>query len=332
MITHHREVKKHRTLGSINSCCLMNARNLGMSKMKCLLPNSRGRLQMDSLLKQRALVTFPISFHFAVLKDGGSWLGTQVPPMEAWKSNIINGAFGSSRKRSLGSDSISSPALWDGRSVPTAMEPCGTALSCAFLLLHLGESWAQQTLICLTAFSQASQQSVNFWAPSDVSYKIPHMVWLWDNSAGCSLLSLPAKTRVHCQVWGLPCRDAGVGVLWEPGHTPSRVENTALHTASSCLGKNISVMHNHTSDVIFRISSQICPFKWNATGLLSLAANGISFGGYFSAHFPRKERQWIRPSLYFSDIQLWFLWSQRKDWKSLVHPRTKWKAKNTNSY
>lgn len=72
MITHHREVKKHRTLGSINSCCLMNARNLGMSKMKCLLPNFRGTLQMDSLLKQRALVTFPMSFHFAALKDGGS--------------------------------------------------------------------------------------------------------------------------------------------------------------------------------------------------------------------------------------------------------------------
>lgn len=165
MITHHREVKKHRSLGSINSCCLMNARNLGMSKMKCLLPNSRGTLQMDSSLKQRALVTFPISFYFVVLNDGESWLGTQVPSIEVWIIKHINRAFGSSRIRSLDSDSLFSPALHGREERPPAMEPCGTALSCmpaAFLLLHLGESWAQQTLMVLTAFSQASQPSVHF--------------------------------------------------------------------------------------------------------------------------------------------------------------------------
>lgn len=97
----------------------------------------------------------------------------------------------------------------------------------------------------------------------------------------------PAKTRV----WGAApqrCRSAG------PVRTRIHTKQSgkyALHIASSCLGKNISVMHNHICDVIFRISSQICPCKWNATGLLGLTANIISFGGFFSAHFLRKERQ-----------------------------------------
>lgn len=71
MITHHREVKRHRTLGNINICSPMNARNLGMSKMKCLIPNSRGNTAAGFFAETQGSGDLTNEFHFAVLKDGG---------------------------------------------------------------------------------------------------------------------------------------------------------------------------------------------------------------------------------------------------------------------
>lgn len=317
----------------------MNARNLGMSKMKCLLPNSRGTLQMDSLLKQRALVTFPISFHFAVLKDGGSWLGTQVPSIEAWKSEIINRALGSSRKRSLAVTAFPALLSGTGGAFPQrwshAAQPWAARLlpSCFCIWVSPGlskPSWFSQPfhkphntrcisgllLMCpIRFFTQFSfgTQVVPWVVPSPPP-----------EPAGPNQGALPGfrSCPVEMQEWGSCESQDTHQAEWKilPSTLPS-----AVWAYLWCI--TTALMWSSKSYHRFAFANgMLLACYW------SLTANGISFGGYFSAYFPRKERQWIRPSLHFSDIQLWFLWSQRKDWKSLVHPRTKWKAKDTNSY